>query len=303
MMNECVKGLVSVVMPTYKRSEMLTRAIDSVLNQTYANIELIVVNDNDPHDLFTSQLKERVKKYEDDPRFKLVIQEKHTNGAVARNLGIAKCKGEFIAFLDDDDWWDKDKIRIQKECFDRLDESYGVVSCRIIRFSNNIPVARLPKYKEGNVYVDILSLTCDYATGTLLFRKRALDDCGYFDEKLLRHQDLQVLSNVCFKYKLKFVDRFLHFCDIDDNSNRPDVEKIIKAKRMFFLSIACNFSSLSFFKRRAIKKIHKVEIGYVELKNKKRLRGFINVIQILTSPYGTLCLIKRFKNKMKSRIL
>ena len=56
-------GLVSIVMPTYKRSEKLTRAIDSVLAQTYKSIELLLVNDNEPDDEFTVDLKQRVAKY------------------------------------------------------------------------------------------------------------------------------------------------------------------------------------------------------------------------------------------------
>ena len=102
-MNEYIAGLVSVVMPTYKRSEMLSRAIDSVLAQTYTNIELLLVNDNEPGDEFTKDLQQRVAVYSTDSRFKLILQEKHVNGAVARNVGIRQAKGEYIAFLDDDD--------------------------------------------------------------------------------------------------------------------------------------------------------------------------------------------------------
>ena len=111
-MEKYIDGLVSVVMPTYKRSEKLFRAIDSVLNQSYRNLELLLVNDNDPNDDNTKLLKKRVEKYKNDPRFHLILQERHINGAVARNVGINNAKGEYIAFLDDDDWWEVDKIKI-----------------------------------------------------------------------------------------------------------------------------------------------------------------------------------------------
>ena len=101
-----IEGLVSVIMPTYRRSEKLIRAIESVLNQTYKNLELLLVNDNEPFDEYTEQLKKRVEKYSADKRFQLIIQEKHVNGAVARNFGIRRAKGQYIAFLDDDDWWE-----------------------------------------------------------------------------------------------------------------------------------------------------------------------------------------------------
>ena len=102
-----VEGLVSVIMPTYKRSEKLLRAIDSVLNQTYKNLELLLVNDNEPFDEYTELLeKNEVEKYSNDERFHLILQDKHINGAVARNVGIRQARGQYIAFLDDDDWWE-----------------------------------------------------------------------------------------------------------------------------------------------------------------------------------------------------
>ena len=90
-----IEDLISVVMPTYKRSEKLSRAIESVLEQSYRNIELLLVNDNEPDDEYTKELKRQLIKYEKDPRFHLVIQEKHINGAAARNVGIKK-PGESI---------------------------------------------------------------------------------------------------------------------------------------------------------------------------------------------------------------
>ena len=98
-MAEYVQGLVSVIIPTYRRSDMLDRAIKSVLNQTYDNIELLLVNDNIPNDEYSQALLDRVKIYETDDRFRLILQEKHINGAAARNAGIKEAKGEYIAFL------------------------------------------------------------------------------------------------------------------------------------------------------------------------------------------------------------
>lgn len=217
-----INGLVSVVMPTYKRSDKLIRAIDSVLNQTYVNLELLLVNDNDPEDGYTKELKKRVEKYFNDSRFTLIIQDKHINGAVARNVGIKQAKGEFIAFLDDDDWWKKNKIEEQVKFLSNLDKTWGGVSCRIEQYDGDKLIYRLPKYSDGKVYKDVLFLRSDLATSTLLLRHEALDDTGYFAEDLLRHQDLQLLVNFSFKYKVKQLDMFLHCCDVSDTINRPN---------------------------------------------------------------------------------
>ena len=79
--------LVSVVIPTYKRSDTLIRAVSSVLNQSYRNIEVIVVDDNTPNDVYSIETQEKLKRIKDS-RIRYIQQEKHINGAVARNVGI-----------------------------------------------------------------------------------------------------------------------------------------------------------------------------------------------------------------------
>ena len=106
------QGLVSVIIPTYKRADKLLRAINSVCNQTYENLEILVVNDNENDDQYTKELLVLFENIT-DPRVRLVFQERHINGAAARNAGIKKAKGEFIAFLDDDDIWMENKVQRQ----------------------------------------------------------------------------------------------------------------------------------------------------------------------------------------------
>ena len=129
-----MKGsLVSIIIPTYKRATMLHRAIASVLEQTYSNIEVLVVSDNEPDDEFTAQARMTVESF-NDYRVRLITQEKHINGAVARNVGIKASKGEFISFLDDDDYYEKDKIEKQVALLSSLDDSWGGVCCRYTKY-------------------------------------------------------------------------------------------------------------------------------------------------------------------------
>ena len=88
-----IEGLVSVIIPTYKRADKLKRAIDSVLRQTYSNFEILVVNDNEIGDEYTENLKNLISKITDS-RVYLIMQERHINGAAARNAGIRASKGE-----------------------------------------------------------------------------------------------------------------------------------------------------------------------------------------------------------------
>lgn len=300
-MSEYVKGLVSVVMPTYKRSDKLIRAIESVLNQTYTNLELLLVNDNEPGDEYTQELEKRVASFQDDPRFNLIIQEKHINGAVARNVGINAARGEYVAFLDDDDWWEPNKIEIQVKELKKLDSEWGGISCRIKRYNNDKLVAVQPMYREGHVYKDILLLISDFETGTLLLRHDALDQTRCFDEKLLRHQDLQLLVDFTYKFKLKQVNKALHCRDISDAQNRPNVERIIQAKKNFFRSVAPIINSLSKGEQRQVKLMNNAEIGYVQLKNKHYIKGFLSLCGLITSPFAFMYECMKVKDKISAK--
>ncbi len=299
-MSQYIEGLVSVIMPTYKRSEKLIRAIDSVLSQTYSMIELILVNDNEPNDEFTEELKRRVTVYSLDSRFHLILQDKHINGAVARNVGIKKAKGEYIAFLDDDDWWKPNKIAIQVDVLRNLSPEWGGVSCMIERYKNDTLISRQPSYPSGNVYKEVLMLNADYETGSLLLRHTALDKTGYFDPKLLRHQDLQLLVNFTYKYKLMMVEEYLHCRDISDAQNRPNVEKIINAKRAFFESVKPVIDSLSKAERRQVYLLNNAEVGYVQLKNRNYFHAIGSLIGLFSSPTAFFMVAKKTLNKVKS---
>ena len=117
--------LVSVIIPTYKRPDMIARAIDSVLNQTYKNIEIIVVDDNDPSFWERKATAEVMNQYESNLKVTYIQHECNRNGSVARNTGWRHAKGMYITFLDDDDEISPRKIQVQVECLEKLDRAWG----------------------------------------------------------------------------------------------------------------------------------------------------------------------------------
>lgn len=103
------KALVSIITPLYNAELYISRTIDSILSQTYSNWELIVIDDKS-----TDKGIEVVKKYiEKDSRIKLLYNEVNSGAAVSRNKGIEAARGSYIAFLDSDDQWHKDKLSKQ----------------------------------------------------------------------------------------------------------------------------------------------------------------------------------------------
>ena len=99
--------LVSVIIPTYKRPDTLSRAIDSVLNQTYKDIEFIIVDDGS-----TDQTEELVKSY-DDTRIHYRKMERNSFYCYAANCGLTHCKGDYVAFMNSDDVWLPEKLEKQ----------------------------------------------------------------------------------------------------------------------------------------------------------------------------------------------
>lgn len=105
--------LVSVIIPTYGRAQLLSRAIDSVLKQTYQNLEIIVINDNDLNSEHYQPTIMIMKRYENNPKVKFVSDGRNVGGSLARNKGIDASLGEYITFLDDDDYYYAEKINTQ----------------------------------------------------------------------------------------------------------------------------------------------------------------------------------------------
>ena len=150
-MENFVKGMVSCIIPTYKRSDTLVRAINSVLNQTYSNVEVLVVNDNELNDEYTGQVKKALLVFKDEPRVRLVMQEKHVNGAMARNVGIKAALGEYIGFLDDDDEWEPEKAEKQVQYLENHLEMDACV-CLCTRYYNGVAKWKGAHYTNNNLH-------------------------------------------------------------------------------------------------------------------------------------------------------
>jgi glycosyltransferase involved in cell wall biosynthesis len=132
-------GLVSVVIPTYNRATLLPRAVDSALQQTYRQVEVIIVDDGSTDDT----PGEVARRYGEDPRVRYV---RIPNGGVsgARNVGISLAKGDFVAFLDSDDYWLLWKIELQVKCLSLVPDA-GMIWTNMTAVTDDGGV-RIPGY-------------------------------------------------------------------------------------------------------------------------------------------------------------
>ena len=263
-----VEGLVSCVIPTYRRCDTVTRAIDSVLMQTYPNVEVLVVDDNEPNDEYSIAVQEILKKYNDDGRVRYIQQKVHMNGAVARNEGIKAARGEYIAFLDDDDEWLNTKIEKQMSIFKR-DSKIDAVTCLWAMYKKGKEFRKLPVYTADNIQFKILMREVAVYTSTVILKRSAVLAFGGFDETLLRHQDLQFLTDAADKSKFGVVPEHLVKLHTDSEINRPNVEKLINAKKAFFEAEKVIISNYSKKDRKRIKNAHYYEVVFSAIKSKK----------------------------------
>lgn len=199
-----IDGLVSVVIPTFKRSEMLTRAIQSILDQTYQNIEIIVVDDNEPNDEYSLATQEKLKEIT-DARVRYIQQEKHINGSAARNAGIDTARGDYIAFLDDDDVWHLEKLEKQMKVFES-DSSIGLVytGSKAIYVSDKVSYAIVP-HQRGDLRKTILLGNCIGTTSTVVVKKEVIVEAGKFDIQMPALQDYDLWIRICQLTQIGFV--------------------------------------------------------------------------------------------------
>ncbi|SFV02795.1 glycosyltransferase family 2 protein [Butyrivibrio sp. INlla21] len=295
---EYTKDLVSVIIPTYKRTDTIIRAVDSVINQTYNNIECIVVNDNEVGDKYSIELNKILEDYICNEKIVFLNQEHHKNGAAARNYGIRHAKGEYIAFLDDDDWWKLDKISKQVEFIKKQAEECAVVSTLVEFYKNNKLVRRTIPYKGGNVYKEVLGREIDVTTCSILVKHSCLDETGYFDENLRRHQELQLLTNLTFKYTLELLDLPLLCVDVDDSSNRASgSEELIEMKNAFFQSVNPVIQALSKKERETIFALHSIDVVYCAVKEKLWKYVLIYIFKILKRPSSIIKIVERIHRR------
>jgi teichuronic acid biosynthesis glycosyltransferase TuaG len=161
-----MSNLVSVIMPYYRKRKYIKKAVYSVINQSYKKWELIIVyDDSDRKDL--DYLKDIIKKHK---RIILLVNKKNMGAAYSRNLAIKKSKGNFLAFLDADDYWSKNKILLQLDLMKKNNLLFSHTSYKIIT-KNNSTIYR----KANNLltYDDLLK-SCDICLSSVMISNKLI---------------------------------------------------------------------------------------------------------------------------------
>lgn len=206
-MNE--QPLISVIIPTYNRRSTIKRAIDSVLQQTWKNFEIIIVDDCSTDDTFAFVQRQ----YGALNNLIYVINEQNCGAGESRNIGVSYANGEYIAFHDSDDEWTPNKLELQMHKICNPESPgiavYSVFSRQWKSGTDQWPSHAIPmEYRSGNVYPFLL-LTPLVGIITLLMRKDVFIELGGFNSDLHSLEDYEFTIRLAQKYSLDYIDTSL----------------------------------------------------------------------------------------------
>lgn len=195
-----MKDLVSVVIPVYNREKTIVRAVKSVLNQTYKNIEVIIVDD-------CSSDNSRVvieNAFSENNNVRYICLEKNSGACVARNRGVQLSKGKYVAFLDSDDAFLPNKIEKQISCLCETNAQLCATDYIRYRKDGSEEIVKTKPGSQEEVYNELLY--CNFiTTGTLLGYKECFVEVP-FDESLPRYQDWDLVLRLSQKYTFCFLE-------------------------------------------------------------------------------------------------
>lgn len=205
--------MVSAIVTTYKREpNMVLRALDSILAQTYRNIEIIVVDDSPSDFSAREDVRTAVEMRQRDNseiNIRYIAHEKNMGACVARNTGLEAAKGEYIAYLDDDDEWLPEKIEKQMEVMQKT--GVGLVYCgnMIQNDQTGLRTVAKKQYYRGKIFERLLFSNFIESTSYPLIRKESLEQVGGFDPSMQAAQDYDVWLRIAERYEIDYVPEAL----------------------------------------------------------------------------------------------
>lgn len=213
---------VSVIIPVYKSEKFVSECLISVLNQTYKNFEVIVVYDPSP-----DKTLEKLKEFKD--KIELIIQDRKTNPATARNAGMAKATGAYVAFCDSDDFWSREKLAAQVKFLEQFPEIDLAYTDLVIIKNGVWNTAKCPEWSRKEWLKK--SFIC---FSSIMLRNALLSD-EKFDEKLAAFDDYDFLLSYSKHHRFSRIPVSLTF--LRDHLERLSAQK----RKMYWLRAKIEF--------------------------------------------------------------
>lgn len=228
------KGLVSIIIPSYKGSDKVEKAVKSVLSQTYKDVEVIVVDDNG---LGTDEQKKTAKvltQFEKNSNFHYITHEINKNGSAARNTGAKNSNGEYLGFLDDDDEYLPNFVQMHIDAHKELGDEYALTYCSCRQYRNGHKVETARKTKSGSLFYEVMRHRVTVGSSSLLIKRSAYESVNGFDESFRRHQDWEFTARVAAHYKIKAIEEVGFVRNLEYRNSPKDYE-IAKKYRVHYI--------------------------------------------------------------------
>ncbi len=219
---------ISVIIPTYNRENTLRRSIDSVLNQTYKNIEIIIIDD-----CSTDNTKKLIEEYKDKVIYYKL--DKNSGACFARNKGVEIATGEYIAFQDSDDEWDKEKLEKQMKVLKETNTEITFCTFNFVNLKGSKKVTK----PSRDVNDDSFSLTKELliknfiSTQTILGKKHIFQEIP-FDPELPRLQDWDLVIRISRLCKISYLDEPLVNLYVQKDSITMNNQKLYIAYNIIY---------------------------------------------------------------------
>jgi len=218
-------SLVSVIMPYYKKELYVSESVESILNQSYTNFEIILINDDENRN-FINKISNL------DHRIKLIHNNINLGAGLSRNKGIKLSKGEYIAFCDCDDLWKKNKLEIQLNFMKQFNLNFCYTSYDVIdKNSDFINIRNAPNY------VDFKKLrnSCDIGLSTIIIKKNIFDNNKYQFTNLKTKEDYLLWMELARDgIEMKGIDNSLtSWRKSKDSLSSSTIQKLIDGYRVY----------------------------------------------------------------------
>ena len=232
-------SLVSVVIPTYGRARYINRAIESALSQVGTNVEVIVVDDNGVGTSEQIAVEEMIANYVNGGSVRYIAHMSNANGSAARNTGIEAAAGDYVAFLDDDDWFHTEKLALQVARM-KL-EGAGASLCGFSRVTESGVAMNVVPLLDDHVRRNLLAHAIDTCAGScLVVERNVLIRVGLFDVSFVRHQDLEFLYRIARETVICVVPELLTSVFMHSGNQRTRRAREKECYRKHYLKVFAN---------------------------------------------------------------
>ena len=227
--------LVSIIIPYYNDKKYIFRSVSSALNQSYKNIEIIII-DNE-NSLISKKILKDIKKK--SKKIKILFNKKKPNLAgVGRNIGIKNSRGKYVCFLDSDDYWSKDKLKIQIKEIKKQNADVLFTSFKAVNEKKNL-IYKVISPEE--IFLNTLIKSCPDCCSSVLIKKYCLKNLKFGNYRTKEDYDLWIKLSLK-NYRIKSIKNFLTYYTIRKSSlSSLHLNKIINAYLIYSNTLKFNY--------------------------------------------------------------